>query len=164
MESAVYLGVSTPKWASLFNIPMQLFHISVDHSLQVIIKLLLALATWLACLYAHKKLDRLTAVIYLFSFSGTYHLLFNPRSVNTDYIILGTIMAVWFTAALYIWRDRCLAITVGLISMGVLFALDISRLLVPDSTSWVNPLMACIFAVVLVINLKNNRSFQTVQH
>ncbi|MDP0563031.1 MAG: glycosyltransferase family 87 protein [Candidatus Endonucleobacter sp. (ex Gigantidas childressi)] len=162
IESAIDLGINTPKWASFFNIPMQIFHIQVDHHTQVIVKSLLAFATWLSCRYAVKHFDPLTAVIYIFSFAGTYHLLFNPRSVNTDYIILGTIMATWFTAALYIWHDKRLTIMIGILSVGVLFALDLSRLLVPTSTSWVNPLMALFFVAILIVNQKNKRTFQAV--
>ncbi|MDP0588573.1 MAG: glycosyltransferase family 87 protein [Candidatus Endonucleobacter bathymodioli] len=162
MKSAVDLGVNTPKWASFFNIPMQVLQVQIDHHTQVVVKLLLAFATWLSCRYAVRNFDPLTAVVYLFSFAGTYHLLFNPRSVNTDYIILGTIMATWFTAALYLWNDKILTIMIGILSVGVLFALDLSRLFIPASTSWVNPLMALFFVAILIVNQKNKRTFQTI--
>ncbi|KEQ18657.1 glycosyltransferase family 87 protein [Endozoicomonas numazuensis] len=158
-DSAVELGVSTPTWASFFNIPMQLTHHSVPENWQNIIKVILAAMTWATCFYAIVRHGTKNGLIYLLSFAACYHVMFNPRSVNTDYIILGSVLAFWFTAAIYLWRDKTLAWTTGLISLGVLFAFDISRTLVTDTTSWFNPLMAAVFTGVLIWQLIRKRVF-----
>ncbi|MGI9280601.1 MAG: glycosyltransferase family 87 protein [Endozoicomonas sp.] len=158
-DSAVERGITTPTWASFFNIPMQLIHYSVPESLQNIIKIILAAMTWAVSFYAIVRHGTKNGLIYLLSFAACYHVMFNPRSVNTDYIILGSILAFWFTAAAYLWQDRALAWITGLISLGVLFAFDISRTLVTDATSWFNPLMAAVFTGVLIWQLSRKRVF-----
>ncbi|WP_257287052.1 glycosyltransferase family 87 protein [Endozoicomonas sp. SESOKO2] len=158
-DSAVDRGVTTPNWASFFNIPMQLFNYSVPENLQNILKIILAAMTWAVCFYAIVRHGTRTGLIYLLSFAACYHVMFNPRSVNTDYIILGSVLAFWFTAATCQWRDKALAWTTGLIALGVLFAFDISRTLVTDATSWFNPLMAAIFTGVLIWQLSSKRVF-----
>ena len=156
-DSAMDRGISTPTWASLFNIPKQLIDYSVPVSLQTVIKLLVALLTWSACAYAVVRHGTKNGMIYLLSLAVCYHLMFNPRSVNTDYILLGTMVAFWFTAAIHFWQDKRLAWQSGLIALGVLFAFDISRTLVPGTTSWVNPIMALLFSGLILWQLKNKR-------
>ncbi|WP_252179197.1 glycosyltransferase family 87 protein [Endozoicomonas sp. 4G] len=158
-HSAVDLGVTTPNWASFFNIPAQLFNVSVPESLQNIIKVMLAAITWAACFYAIVRHGTKNGLIYLLSFAACYHVMFNPRSVNTDYIILGTTLAFWFATAAFQWRDKTLTWTTGLIALGVLFAFDISRTLVTGATSWFNPLMATVFTGVLIWQLSRKRVF-----
>ncbi|WP_422137511.1 glycosyltransferase family 87 protein [Endozoicomonas sp. ALC020] len=158
-ESAVDRGVTTPNWASFFNIPMQLFNYSVPEALQNIIKIILAATTWAVCFYAIVRHGTRNGLIYLLSFAACYHVMFNPRSVNTDYIILGSVLAFWFTAAAFQWRDKALTWIIGLIALGVLLAFDISRTLVTDTTSWFNPLMAAVFAGVLIWQLSRKRVF-----
>ncbi|WP_422474516.1 glycosyltransferase family 87 protein [Endozoicomonas sp. ALB032] len=158
-ESAVDRGVTTPNWASFFNIPMQLFNYSVPEALQNIIKIILAATTWAVCFYAIVRHGTRNGLIYLLSFAACYHVMFNPRSVNTDYIILGSVLAFWFTAAAFQWRDKALTWIIGLIALGVLLAFDISRTLVTDTTSWFNPLMAAVFVGVLIWQLSRKRVF-----
>ncbi|WP_448216435.1 glycosyltransferase family 87 protein [Endozoicomonas sp. 2B-B] len=158
-ESAVDRGVTTPNWASFFNIPMQLFNYSVPEALQNIIKIILAATTWAVCFYAIVRHGTRNGLIYLLSFAACYHVMFNPRSVNTDYIILGSVLAFWFAAAAFQWRDKALTWIIGLIALGVLLAFDISRTLVTDTTSWFNPLMAAVFVGVLIWQLSRKRVF-----
>lgn len=160
MESAAHLGLSTPKWASFFNIFMQVIHVQVPHDAQTIIKVILAALTWVTCFYAIVRHGTKTGLVYLLTLAACYHLLFNPRSVNTDYIILGTMTAFWFTSALYLWQDKQLAWVIGLISAGVLFAFDISRLTIPGTSSWFNPLMGFFFLVLVLWQLfQKKRAF-----
>lgn len=158
-RSAMDHGLDSPNFACLFNLPPQLWGGFVPHDLQTIIKVILAGGTWLLCWYALKQLDKKSALVYLLTLASCYHLLFNPRSVNTDYIILGTVLTVWFASAIYLWHSKALAWAIGLLSLGVLQAFDISRLLVPGSTSWVNPLMGLLFAVLVIVQLSHKRAF-----
>ena len=156
-RSAAELGMVTPKWASLFNVPAQLWGITVAGDIQNLIKIALAGATWLTCLYALRRFDLKTGLFYLLNLAACYHMLFNPRSVNTDYIILGTVLAFWLATALHTWNDRRLAITTGLLALGVLFAFDLSRLIAPGTTSWFNPLMALVFSFVVILGLTQGK-------
>ncbi|WP_194842653.1 glycosyltransferase family 87 protein [Endozoicomonas sp. OPT23] len=156
-DSAMDRGMFTPKWASLFNISIQLTGYTVPEFHQTVAKLLLAVLTWIACAYAVIRHGTKNGLLYLLSLAVCYHLMFNPRSVNTDYILLGTMIGFWFTAAIHHWQDKKLAWQTGLIAAGVLFALDISRALVPDSSSWVNPTMALLFTILILSQLKNKR-------
>ncbi len=156
-DSAMDRGMFTPKWASLFNIPMQLTGDSVPEFHQTFIKLLMAVLTWIACAYAVTRHGTKNGMIYLLSLSVCYHLMFNPRSVNTDYILLGTMIGFWFTTAIHFWQDKKLAWQSGMLGIGVLFAFDISRILVSGSSSWVNPLMALLFATLIIWQLKNKK-------
>ena len=160
-QSAMHHGVYTRNFASLFNV-FQVFGIFISDHLQHLIKVILAGATWLLCWFAIRQFNIKTALIYLLTLASCYHLMFNPRSVNTDYIILGTVLALWFSSALYLWENKRLALAIGVLSLGVLEAFDLSRLLVPGSTSWVNPLMALLFSILVVWQLFQKRSFETV--
>ncbi|MGI9275548.1 MAG: glycosyltransferase family 87 protein [Endozoicomonas sp.] len=159
-RSAAELGISTPKWATLFNVPAQVWGYTVAQDTQNVIKVILAATTWGLCLYTLQRMDRKSALVYLLSLAACYHMMFNPRGVNTDYIILGSVLAFWLATACYLWRDRRLAITTGALSLGVLFAYDMSRLIVPDATSWFNPLMALGFTIVVIRELFRGRSFE----
>ena len=158
-RSAMDHGLDSANFACLFNILPQITGTFIPHDLQTIIKIVLAAATWLTCWLALKRLDQKSALIYLLTLASCYHLLFNPRSVNTDYIILGTVLGIWFTSAIHLWHSKPLAWTFGLLSLGVLEAFDLSQLLVPGSTSWVNPTMGLIFCVVVIVQLMNQREF-----
>ncbi|AMO57266.1 hypothetical protein GZ77_16290 [Endozoicomonas montiporae] len=164
-QSAMHHGVHNQNFASLFNV-FQVFGVFISDHSQHLIKVILAGATWLLCWFAIRQFDTKTALLYLLTFASCYHLMFNPRSVNTDYIILGTVLALWFTCAIYLWNNKRLALAVGLISLGVLEAFDLSRTLVPGSTSWVNPLMGLLFSILVIWQLFQKRTFvkQTSAH
>ncbi|WP_354016466.1 hypothetical protein [Endozoicomonas sp. NE40] len=154
----MHYGVHSQNFACLFNV-FQVFGLFISDHWQLLIKVILAGATWLLCWFAIRQFDIKTALVYMLTLASCYHLLFNPRSVNTDYIILGTVLALWFTSANHLWQNKYLALGVGLISLAVLEAFDLSRWLVPGSTSWVNPLMALTFAILVVWQLFNKRQF-----
>ena len=158
-RSAMIHGQDSPNFASLFNIPPQVMGLFIPHKLQTILKVILAVCTWLACVFALKRMDKTSALMYLLTLASCYHLLFNPRSVNTDYIILGTVLALWFTCAIHLWHNKALAWTFGLLALAVLEAFDLSRWLVPGSTSWVNPLAGFTFTIVVMVQLFNQRRF-----
>ncbi|UYM17001.1 glycosyltransferase family 87 protein [Endozoicomonas euniceicola] len=157
-QSAMHHGVHTQNFASLFNV-FQVFGLFISDHSQHLIKVILAGVTWLLCWFAIRQFDIKTALLYLLTLASCYHLMFNPRSVNTDYIILGTVLALWFACAIYLWQNKYLAIAVGLISLGVLQAFELSRWLVPGSTSWVNPLMGLTFTLLVVWQLFHKRQF-----
>lgn len=154
--SAADHGVNTQNFASLFNV-LHVFGHFVSSLLQSGTKVILAGCTWLLCWYALKRYDLRTGLMYLLTLASCYHLLFNPRSVNTDYIILGTVLALWFACAIYLWHNKVMAWAVGLISLGVLEAFELSILLMPGNTSWVNPIMGLLFAMMVIWQLLNNR-------
>ena len=155
-QSAMHHGVHSQNFACLFNV-FQVFGLFISDHWQHLIKVILAGITWLLCWFAIRQFDIKTALVYLLTLASCYHLLFNPRSVNTDYIILGTVLALWFTCANHLWQNKHLALGIGLISLAVLEAFDLSRWLVPGSTSWVNPLMALTFTIMVVWQLFNKR-------
>ena len=158
-KDAMELGMEEPNWATFFNIAPQLFDVYVPESIQLIVKLSLAVLTLLVCHKILKSSDSLTGAVYLLTFACCYHMLFNPRSVNTDYVIIGSVMAFWFACAVCLWKDRMLAWLVGINALTILMAYELSKLITPDHHSWVNPLATLIFTVLMMWQVKKDRRF-----
>lgn len=158
-KGAMELGMEEPNWATFFNIAPQLFDIYVPETIQLIIKLPLAILTLLICHRIIKTSDPITGAIYVLTFACCYHMLFNPRSVNTDYVIIGSVMAFWFACAVGLWKDKLLAWLVGINALIILLAYELSKLVTPDHHSWVNPLATLLFTCLIIWQVKKERRF-----
>ena len=158
-QDAMELGMEEPNWATLFNIAPQLFDFYVPETVQVAIKVPLAVLTLFVCYKTLKTTDPLTGAVYMLTFACCYHMLFNPRSVNTDYVIIGSVMSLWFTCAVCLWKDRLLVWLVGVNALTILLAYELSKLVTPDHHSWVNPFATLLFTCLIIWQIKKERRF-----
>ncbi|OED44789.1 hypothetical protein ACH42_06665 [Endozoicomonas sp. (ex Bugula neritina AB1)] len=160
-QEAMTLGIEEPNWATFFNIMPQLFNVYVPESVQLLIKLPLALLTFWYCYRCKRFSDPITTGMVMLTLACCYHMLFNPRSVNTDYVILGSVLAFWFAAANGLWHDRVLALLVGLNALMVLEAYELSKLITPEHHSWINPVATLLFTGLVFWQLNTGKRFKT---
>ena len=160
-QEAMILGMEEPNWATFFNIAPQLFGFYVPDNIQVSIKIPLALLTLMLCYRTLRSTDPVTGAMTVLTLASGYHMLFNPRSVNTDYVIIGSVMAFWFAAATLLWKDKALAWMVGLNAFVILQAYELSKLVTPEHHSWVNPLAALAFTMLVLWQVRHGRRFVT---
>lgn len=158
-RSAMKLGMMEPNWATFFNIAPQVFDFYVPDSVQLAVKIPLASLTLWLCWVILRNSDKATGAVFMLSLACCYHMLFNPRSVNTDYIILGSAIAVWFACAICFWKEKTLAWLTGLNGLLILEAYEISLLITPDHHSWVNPVAALLFTIFVVWQFRQQRRF-----
>lgn len=149
LEQAVGVGVNEAGWANFLNIWPQLTGHFIPHTVQTVIRLLMALLTLLTCLRLAQKAPASETVLGVFMLAMAYLLMFNPRSENTDYVFIGCIYGYGLGLA-FTYRNMRFAICMGLLIIGTLFASDLSKLFSPWG-SWVNPLLAAVFFVWLAI-------------
>ncbi len=143
LEQAVNVGINEAGWASLLNVSFQLTGYHIPHSLQIIIRLLIALFTLLTCLKMANKTTIPKAALCTFILASAYLLMFNPRSENTDYVFIGYIYSFGFGVA-FSEKNKPIMTAMALLVTGTLFASGLSKLF-SDWESWVNPLLVTIF-------------------
>ena len=163
-HDAMELGMAEPDWATLFNIFPQVGGFFVPEFIQLGVKISLALGTLWYCYRQKQRYDSVSFAIIVLTLACCYHMLFNPRSVNTDYVILGTVMAFWFAAASLLWHDRWYAGLFGLNAVLILLAYELSKLITPDHHSWVNPLAALLFSLIVLWQIPKGRVFQKMNN
>lgn len=160
-ESAMELGMESAVWATFFNIFPQLFGFFVSEPIQLAIKIPLALITLLFCYRMGKKSDPLSAAMIMLTMACCYHMLFNPRSVNTDYVIIGSVMAFWLASAACLWNEKLLVGMVTVNALLILLAYEISKLITPGHDSWMNPLATALFTLLVLWQLNKGKCFCT---
>ena len=160
-REAMDLGVESSNWATFFNIFPQVFGVFVSEPVQIVIKIPLALMTLWYCYRKMQVVDPVTAGLVMLTMAGCYHMLFNPRGVNTDFVILGSIMGFWFMASREIWQDKCLSWLVGMNAVMILGAYELSKLITPGHDSWVNPLAAALFTILVLWQFRISKAFKT---
>ncbi len=143
----------TELWAQPFSV-LSLMGVNVAESLQTLIRAVAALATFLLCWQAQRRHGSVRAVEYLFSFSVLYILLFNPRTENNTYAMLGP--AIGLFAAPWIGDSRHRA-AVAFLSL-LLFVLaagdELVRALAPPGEHiWLKPSLGIIFLLYLIRHL-----------
>ena len=140
-------------WAQPFSV-LSLVHISVPESVQTMIRIAAGLVTLALCWLAQRSQRQVRAVEYLLAFTVIYILLFNPRSENNTYAMLGPVIGLF--AAPWMGNNRH-RLAVGVMSL-MLFLLaagdELVRALTPPGEHiWLKPTLALIFLLYLVRHL-----------
>ena len=159
-DSAMALGMEEAVWATFFNIFPQLFGFFVTEPVQLAVKIPLALLTLLFCYRIAKNSDAVSAAVIMMTMACCYHMLFNPRSVNTDYVIIGSVMAFWLAAAACLWKEKVLVSMIAANALLILLAYEVSKLITPGHDSWMNPLATALFTVLVLWQIRSGKRFQ----
>lgn len=145
-------------WAQLFGM-LEVFGLAVPATSQTLLRASFALATLAAAWLAKDRMIRTQACVYLYALSASYLMLFNPRTENSSYALLGP--AVGLLLADLLWRHRSyweagLTAAAGLAMLG---SFEVGRLLVArEKAVWLAPLGAVVFSMVLVAQLRRRAS------
>jgi hypothetical protein len=107
------------------------------------------------CLAARRRLSRERAAEYLLAISTLYILLFNPRTENNTYAMLGPVIGLSLVAALTAGRPGrreavCLSIALALMAVGDAVVRPLSA---DGEHIWLNPSLAVLYAVFIVHRL-----------
>jgi Glycosyltransferase family 87 len=140
-------------WAQPFSV-LSLMGVTVPETAQTMIRVAAGLGTLVLCWLAQRSQRQVRAVEYLLAFTVIYILLFNPRSENNTYAMLGPVIGVF--AAPWIGNNRH-RLAVGVMSL-MLFLLaagdELVRALTPPGEHiWLKPSLALIFLLYLVRHL-----------
>jgi hypothetical protein len=140
-------------WAQPFSV-LSLMGVTVPETAQTMIRVAAGLGTLVLCWLAQRSQRQVRAVEYLLAFTVIYILLFNPRSENNTYAMLGPVIGLF--AAPWIGNNRH-RLAVGVMSL-MLFLLaagdELVRALTPPGEHiWLKPSLALIFLLYLVRHL-----------
>lgn len=140
-------------WAQPFSALKQA-GLDVPGLVQSAARVAAALATlWLA-FRTRRRCDPARHAVYLFALAATYLMLFNPRSENNSYAMLGPAIGVFLSEALVPQARPVEAVLLAVVAVGVVGSRTIGHLLVPDSVPiWLAPLMASCFCGYLVARI-----------
>jgi Glycosyltransferase family 87 len=141
-------------WAQPFSV-LGLLGINVPESAQTAIRLLAAGGAIGLCLAARSRTTSTRAAEYLLAISVLYILLFNPRTENNTYAMLGPVIGVSLVAALASTPPSrgdvvFLSTLVALMAVGDALV----RLFVPEGEHiWMTPSLAVLFSAYLIRRL-----------
>jgi alpha-1,2-mannosyltransferase len=152
-RASSYCGI-IELWAQPFSV-LALLGLNLSESMQTATRVVAAGGAIALCVAARLRLNRERAAEYLLAISTLYILLFNPRTENNTYAMLGPVMGLSLIASLTARRPNrvqaiCLSITLLLISAGDAVVRPLSG---DGEHIWLNPSLAVLYAVYLVQQL-----------
>ena len=141
-------------WAQPFSV-LGLLGINVSESTQTAIRLIAAGGAIGLCLAARSRTRSTRAAEYLLAISVLYILLFNPRTENNTYAMLGPVIGLSLVAALVL-KQPSRAAVLFLSTLVTLMAVGdaLVRLFVPEGEHiWMTPCLAVLFSAYLIHRL-----------
>jgi hypothetical protein len=148
MQASAHLGL-TSYWAHFFGM-LNVAGISVSPSVQTGVRVLAAGGTLGLCLLAQKRFAAAQAGVWLYALSACYLMLFNPRTENNTYAILGPAIAACCGHALFVERRPKVALALALAVAGILGSHQFTKWITPPPRSvWLAPLMCTGFLAYL---------------
>jgi hypothetical protein len=162
LGSAAQLGANQ-QWAQFFGM-LGCFGVDAPPMLQTLTRLAAAGATLALCLLARKRLPQATADAYLYVLAATYLMLFNPRTENNTYAMLGPALGVLAAPIILVERRKWAALLLGFIAFGTLGSYEIGKLLTPGSVVWLAPAMTVCFVGLIVQRLLRRGESQEIEH
>jgi len=141
-------------WAQPFSV-LGLLGINVSESTQTAIRLIAAGGAIGLCLAARSRTRSTRAAEYLLAISVLYILLFNPRTENNTYAMLGPVIGLSLVAALAL-KQPSRAAVLFLSTLVTLMAVGdaLVRLFVPEGEHiWMTPCLAVLFSAYLIHRL-----------
>jgi hypothetical protein len=140
-------------WAQPFSM-LTLVGINVPESAQTATRFLAGLATLALCWQAQRRQRSVRAVEYLLSFSVLYILLFNPRSENNTYAMLGPAVGIFAAPLIGNPRRRRAVAFLSLLLVSLAAGDEVVRAVAPPGEHiWLKPSLAMLFLIYLVHHL-----------
>jgi alpha-1,2-mannosyltransferase len=143
----------TELWAQPFS-ALSLVGITVTESVQTLIRAAAALATLALCWVAQRRHGSRRAVEYLFAFSVLYILLFNPRTENNTYAMLGPAIGLFAAPWIGNGRHRAAVLFLSLLLFLLAAGDELVRVVAPPGEHiWLKPSQGILFLLYLVRHL-----------
>ena len=151
LRTAADLG-NSGDWAQLFGM-LDFFGVPTSGRLQNIVRIVAAFATLVLAFRTLNIASVEKQAMWLFTWTVVYLLLFNPRTENSTYCLLGPVLGV-IVADSSIRNGRSIQ-TIMLTVLSVLIAgsYEIGKNFTPsgDTANWLAPMACCILLVYLLI-------------
>lgn len=148
MQASARLGL-TSYWAHFFGM-LNVAGISVSPSVQTGVRILAAGGTLWLCHIAQKRCAAAEAGVWLYALSVCYLMLFNPRTENNTYAMLGPSIAAFCGMALLVERRPKVALALAFAVGGILGSHQITKWITPPPRSvWLAPLVCTGFLAYL---------------
>ena len=153
------VGFDSPReWAQIFNV-LSLIDINPGHQIQLVLQIFFSAFTFVMLKMSQWRLRPRVFLVFLYTFASCYLMLFNTRTENNSYIILG------FATALLIvlcWQSKrfVAAILTMLVTLSIAFSHGLSKVITIDDVSWVAPLATALLSIVMLgyaVNLMFNQ-------
>ena len=140
-------------WAQLFGM-LRVFGLEVPQQVQTLTRLVAAVATLGLCWYAQRRYGSARANVSLYVLTALYLMLFNPRTENNTYAMLGPALAVTAGRMLFVTRQKAQGYLVLGCAVVTLASYEVGKLFVPTIQAvFLAPLATCVFAVIVVVEL-----------
>lgn len=151
--TAAHVGVVTQGMSTPFT-TLHIVGVNVSEHIQTAIRVIGALVTLGLYILAERRHDTIYAAIFAFSLAMVYLLLFNPRTENNTYVMLGPALAWFFAQAVLIEKRTGAVAFLGAITLMMIIGSPLERLIAPGmETIWLSPLMTVCFAGYLLWKL-----------
>jgi hypothetical protein len=149
LQATARMGVDS-YWAHFFGM-LKVAGVSVSSSVQTGIRLLAAGGTLWLCRLARERYPAGQAAVWLYALAVCYLMLFNPRTENNTYAMLGPAIAVFCGQALLVERRPKVAAALAAAAVAILGSHQLTRGITPPSQSvWLAPLVCAGFVGFLV--------------
>lgn len=140
------------EWAQLFGM-MHVFGYSADPMFQKVVRMVAALGVLGLVFWSTQTLSRDRQALWLWTFCALYLMLFNPRTENSTYCIIGPVFGVFVSQFLMghpnvRWHKHILAIGFVVASILTAGSYEIGKYMTPEGfeSVWLAPLCTCVFA------------------
>jgi hypothetical protein len=140
-------------WFQIFGM-LRVIGITLAPQVETLIRLAAALVVLGLCAVAKRTCDGRRSAVYFFAFTAVYLMLFNPRTENNTYCVVGPALA-FFLAQESMARHRLRAALLTALVIGTAAAFEIGKWLTPAGIRpvWTAPLCCTLFAVYLIREL-----------
>ncbi len=137
-------------WAQLFGM-LKVFGFEVPGLLQTVTRVLAAFLTLALCWNGFVKLPSKRAHLWLYSYSVVFLMLFNPRTENSTYCLLGPVLGC-FLAEEFLNKRAYYAAGLIVLVVCVTGSYEIGKFFTPANAKpvWLAPLACLIFSVYLL--------------
>jgi hypothetical protein len=151
MQVAGNPGANT-SWSDFFGLAHSL-GIKVSHEVRTLSRVAAAGLTLVLCWFGLRRCDHPGGAILLYSFSACFLMLFNPRTENTTYVVLGVPMAL-FAAKEFLAEHKVLnGAAIALLILAMSASYGITR----GSNHWITPGTCLVFFSYITYLLLSNR-------
>lgn len=146
-------------WAQAFGM-LRTVGVSVADPVQTVVRLIAALATLAATVVVFRRLPESRRPVWLFTLTVVYLLLFNPRTENNTYCLLGPALGMFYAEELIAKGRRWRAGGILLLALLTLGSYELGKFVTPPGVPpiWLAPLACCLFAVYLGVGLREESS------
>ncbi len=152
-RASSYCGI-IELWAQPFCV-LGLLGVKLSESTQTVLRFAAAGGAIVLCLVARFRSNPSRAAEYLLAFSALYILLFNPRTENNTYAMLGPVIGLALLAAFAANRPSRFEVTFLSLLLALMALGDaLVRPLAGDGEHiWLSPTLAVLFAIYLIHRL-----------